>query len=242
MDKRRDCETELNNEEDNNECEFDNTVNSKDIDDLVNTALRGMTASKAPIAGRSFSTLNDRLMSAGNITTNLSSNNTLVLQNLRKQNKIEKAQEKSSLYDSNFFISPPLIAPKVDKSISLGKGWFDFKPIDLDENLKRDIKIIQMRNYLDPKRFYKNPDKIQNVVHVGTVIEGPSEYKSSRLNRKDRKQSIVDEILHDRAITSYSKRTYLSIQAEKSSKKKTFKNKKKSDGGDKKRKRINELF
>lgn len=27
------------------------------------------------------------------------------------------------------------------------------QPLPMDEKLKRDIKIIQMRNYLDPKRF-----------------------------------------------------------------------------------------
>jgi len=26
----------------------------------------------------------------------------------------------------------------------------------MDDKLKRDIKVIQMRNYMDPKRFYKN--------------------------------------------------------------------------------------
>jgi hypothetical protein len=64
------------------------------------------------------------------------------------------------------------------------------------------------------------------VLHVGTVIEGPSEYFSSRLSRKERKQTIVEEILGDRTLIDYSKRKYSEIQIEKSSKKKTFKSKK----------------
>jgi Fcf2 pre-rRNA processing len=75
-------------------------------------------------------------------------------------------------------------------------------------------------------RFYKNPDKMGKVLHVGTVIEGPSEYFSSRLSRKERKQTIVEEILGDKSLKDYSKRKYSEIQIEKSSKKKMFKSKK----------------
>ena len=52
-------------------------------------------------------------------------------------------------------------------------------------------------------RFYKNPDKLRTVLHVGTVIEGPSEYKSSRMTNKERKQTIADALtLHEPMIRS----------------------------------------
>ena len=124
--------------------------------------------------------------------------------------------------------------------------------------------MIEMRNYLDPKRyatpftlysgwkdetllislsqnvhhiyhlssnpifnrFYKNADKVGKVLHVGTVVEGPSEYFSSRLSKKGRKQTIVEEILGDKTLKDYSKRKYSEIQYEKSNKKKMFKTKK----------------
>ena len=76
-------------------------------------------------------------------------------------------------------------------------------------------------------RFYKNPDKMGRVLHVGTVIEGPSEYFSSRLSRKDRKQTIVEEILGDQTLKNYSKRKYMEIQFDKSNKKRMFRVKKK---------------
>ena len=72
-------------------------------------------------------------------------------------------------------------------------------------------------------RFYKNPDKIKNVLHTGTVIEGPSEFKSCRIPRKQRKTTLVDEILSDNALKSYSKKKYLEIQHQKSNKRKAFK-------------------
>jgi len=84
--------------------------------------------------------------------------------------------------------------------------------------------MIQMRNYIDPKRFYKNPDKIGKVLHTGTVIEGAAEYKSSRLTNKERKQTIVEEILADRQIKDYSKRKFLDIQADRAKTVKAYKN------------------
>lgn len=60
------------------------------------------------------------------------------------------------------------------------------------------------------------------ILHTGTVIEGPSEFKSSRLTNRERKQSIVDEILADKKIKDYSKKKFLEIQAVKTNKRKTF--------------------
>lgn len=65
------------------------------------------------------------------------------------------------------------------------------------------------------------------VLHVGTVIEGSGEYLSNRMSRKERKQSIVDEVLNDKSLSSYAKSTYNTIQKVKSSKKKIFSFKKK---------------
>ena len=59
---------------------------------------------------------------------------------------------------------------------------------------------------------------MKNVLHIGTVIEGPHEFKSARLTNKERKQTITDEILSDMQIKDYSKRKYLEIQKEKSNK------------------------
>ena len=110
---------------------------------------------------------------------------------------------------------------------TLGKGWFDLAPAELTDDLKRDIKMIRMRNFLDPKRFYKAPDKMKKVLHIGTVIEGPSEYLSSRLTKKERKQTFTEEIMNDSKIKSYSKRVYGEIQNQKNDKIKTYKAQKK---------------
>lgn len=89
-------------------------------------------------------------------------------------------------------------------------------------------------------RFYKNPDKVGKVLHVGTVIEGPSEYKSARLTNKERKQTILDEVFSETKIKDYTKRKFLEIQSEKNNKRKAFKTKKKTK--DTKQKKIRRYF
>ena len=64
-------------------------------------------------------------------------------------NPIIAAQRKSSLYSTT---SSDVSSIKVEASKTVGKGWFGLEPMKLDDNVKRDIKMIQMRNYMDPKR------------------------------------------------------------------------------------------
>jgi hypothetical protein len=80
---------------------------------------------------------------------------------------------------------------------------------------------------LASNRFYKSMGKIKNVLHVGTVVEGSAEYRSSRLSNKERKQTIADEILADKGIRDYSKKTFLQIQQGKTKKRKAGKRKSK---------------
>lgn len=86
-------------------------------------------------------------------------------------------------------------------------------------------------------RFYKNPDKPGPIVGIGTVIEGTTEYKSSRLTNKERKQNITEEILADESIRKYSKRVFTDIQTQKSNKRRVYKaskqDKKKKQAGKK---------
>ena len=39
-----------------------------------------------------------------------------------------------------------------------GKNWFDMRAPELTEERKNDLTVLQYRNALDPKRFYKAPD------------------------------------------------------------------------------------
>ncbi|KAI9023842.1 Fcf2 pre-rRNA processing-domain-containing protein [Phycomyces nitens] len=91
-----------------------------------------------------------------------------------------------------------------------GKGWFDMERPEITEEIKRDLQIIKMRHVLDRKRHYKKMGKNYNpkFFQVGTIIEGPTEFFSSRILKKDRKQTLVDELLADEQSKQYFKRKF----------------------------------
>ncbi|KDO23362.1 hypothetical protein SPRG_11454 [Saprolegnia parasitica CBS 223.65] len=101
--------------------------------------------------------------------------------------------------------------------IQTSHKWFNMTSNEMTAEAKRDMQLIKLRNYLDPKRFYKSSDhkkgNLPKVFQVGTVIEGAAEYKSNRLSRKERQQTFTEEIMHDQAIRSYTKRKFKDIQA-----------------------------
>ncbi|XP_065830209.1 deoxynucleotidyltransferase terminal-interacting protein 2-like [Oscarella lobularis] len=107
---------------------------------------------------------------------------------------------------------------RIQRDSSLGSKWFDLPAGEATEDAKRDLKILKMRGALDPKRFYKKEDmnQLPKFFQLGRVIEGPGEFYSGRLTRRQQKQSIVEELLADEKVKSYSKRKYQEIQAAKS--------------------------
>ncbi|KAJ2289642.1 rrna-processing protein fcf2, partial [Coemansia sp. RSA 2706] len=48
---------------------------------------------------------------------------------------------------------------------------------------------------------------------MGTIIEGPTEFYSSRLTKKERRQNLVDELLADKNARDYFKRKVSDIHA-----------------------------
>lgn len=99
---------------------------------------------------------------------------------------------------------------------SAGQGWFGMTATPMSDQLKSDLAIIRNRNYLDPKKFYKSADSFNGkVLQVGTVIEGSSEFYSSRLTSKERKQNLTEEIMSDVTVANYAKRKYYDMQSEK---------------------------
>lgn len=97
----------------------------------------------------------------------------------------------------------------------------------IDESIRRDLLVIQNRNYLDPKKFYKSSDiqlnhhtkdgELQEQFQRGTVIEGCMEsIVTNRLSKKQRKQNLMEEMMssvYDNK-TDYVKKTYLNLQQE----------------------------
>ena len=94
--------------------------------------------------------------------------------------------------------------------------------------MKRDLQLLKMRGVLDPKRHYKKDNSktlVPEFSQIGTVVEGPTEYFSSRLPNKERRRTFVEHVLTDERSTGRFRNKYKDIQALKTSGKKAFYNK-----------------
>ncbi|KAA8497725.1 rRNA-processing protein fcf2 [Porphyridium purpureum] len=96
--------------------------------------------------------------------------------------------------------------------------WFDIPVATLTPELEKDIQLIRNRQHLDPQRFYKsmgdskwNPKNF----YVGTVIEGPGEFRTGRIVNRERKQHLVDELLSDSQFQTFAKRKVAEVQQSK---------------------------
>ncbi|KAF3403625.1 rRNA-processing protein fcf2 [Penicillium rolfsii] len=113
---------------------------------------------------------------------------------------------------------------KKDKATA-GPDWFNLPKTVLTPELKRDLQLIRMRSVLDPKRHYKKENgkaKIPEFSQVGTIIEGPTEFFSGRIVKKDRKKNFVEEVLALERQNRRFETKYRDIQAKKTSGKKAF--------------------
>lgn len=106
--------------------------------------------------------------------------------------------------------------------------WHEIPEVKMTPELEKDLKIVENRGHLDPKRFYKSSGsgrkkgELPKRVHVGTVVAGAHEFYSARLTRKERRKSILDEVLSDSRIVRYTKNKLKALRQEKAIKKRTI--------------------
>ncbi|XP_022094735.1 deoxynucleotidyltransferase terminal-interacting protein 2-like [Acanthaster planci] len=103
---------------------------------------------------------------------------------------------------------------KKERESSTGQEWYNMAAVEMTDQLRNDIKAVRMRSALDPKRFYKHNDMtaMPKFVQVGTIVESPADFYHSRVPKKQRKQTIVEELLADAETRRYNKRKYLELQ------------------------------
>ncbi|XP_063154368.1 deoxynucleotidyltransferase terminal-interacting protein 2 isoform X2 [Candoia aspera] len=106
---------------------------------------------------------------------------------------------------------------RAERAKTTGDGWFGMKAPEMTEELKNDLKALKMRAVIDPKRFYKKNDRegLPRHFQVGTIVDSPVDYYHARIPKKERKKTIVDELLADSEFRRYNKRKYQDIIAEK---------------------------
>ncbi|XP_012646410.2 deoxynucleotidyltransferase terminal-interacting protein 2 [Microcebus murinus] len=121
-----------------------------------------------------------------------------------------------------------------ERQKTAGDGWFGMKAPEMTDELKNDLKALKMRASLDPKRFYKKNDRdgFPKYFQMGTIVDNPADFYHSRIPKKQRKRTIVEELLADSEFRRYNRRKYSEIMAEKAAnaagkkfrKKKKFRN------------------
>ena len=109
------------------------------------------------------------------------------------------------------------------KKATAGPEWYNLPKTDLTPELKRDLQLLKMRNVLDPHRHYKKDNgkfAAPEFSQVGTIVEGPTEFFSARLNNRDRRENLVDEVLAGERESGRFEKKYGEIQDTKTSGKK----------------------
>ena len=83
-----------------------------------------------------------------------------------------------------------------EKSQTLGDKWFGMKAQELTEEKKNDLLALNMRRGWDPKRFYKKNESkdLPKFFQIGTIIESKADFYHSRVPKKDRKRTLVEEL------------------------------------------------
>eukprot|EP01103_Thecamoeba_quadrilineata_P007588 TRINITY_DN17441_c0_g1_i1.p1 TRINITY_DN17441_c0_g1~~TRINITY_DN17441_c0_g1_i1.p1 ORF type:complete len:194 (+),score=40.44 TRINITY_DN17441_c0_g1_i1:38-619(+) len=105
------------------------------------------------------------------------------------------------------------VAKKKTKENSSLKNWYGMEKPTMTPELERDITIIHNRPYIFKNRHYAKPDsdKLPQHFEMGTVIEGPTDWYSGRLTKKERSQSITESFMKDPEFMNYAERKYEQI-------------------------------
>merc|ERR1719516_904504 len=109
---------------------------------------------------------------------------------------------------------------KAEREKNKGKDWFNMPALELTEERRNDLELLQMRGVLDPKRHYKRSDKegLPKYFQIGTVVDNAADFYTDRVPNKARKSTMVDELLADAEFKKFQKRKYVEIIEEKSKK------------------------
>ncbi|XP_034737945.1 deoxynucleotidyltransferase terminal-interacting protein 2 [Etheostoma cragini] len=119
---------------------------------------------------------------------------------------------------------------RTEREKSTGEGWFNMKAPEITQELKGDLQVLKMRGSMDPKRFYKKNDRdgFPKYFQVGTVVDSAIDFYHSRVPKKSRKRTMVEELLSDAQFRQNNKKKYQHIVTEKAAHGAGKRNKKKN--------------
>lgn len=103
---------------------------------------------------------------------------------------------------------------KKEKSQTKGPEWYNLPATTLTPEVENDLKVIQMRSALDPKHFYKKNDlktALPKYFQVGKVLDSPVDFYHNRVPKKQRKSTVVEELLADAEFQKSSRKRFKEI-------------------------------
>lgn len=112
-------------------------------------------------------------------------------------------------------VLPEPMKKKKGEAETAGAAWGHMKAPTLTKELKRELLLVKMRDAVDPKRFYRSADDgkaFPKYFQVGTIVEGAEDGKN-RLTNRERKGSILAELMSDGTIRKRAKTQFLASQA-----------------------------
>lgn len=110
----------------------------------------------------------------------------------------------------------------IEKKKSLA-NWFNISRVEeVTKDQEKDLLALKMRRVWNPKQFYKrssgqnsNSDKDQ-FFEIGTIQENPSDFYSGRLVKRERKQTMLDELMADAQLQAFNKRKINTVMSKNS--------------------------
>ncbi|CAN8097176.1 unnamed protein product [Discula destructiva] len=117
----------------------------------------------------------------------------------------------------------PRIKNKKTVPDNAGVNWNNMPRTKIeDPKIRREFQLLRLRGILDSKKHFKKDSRKEmfpQYSQMGTLIEGAAEFYSARVARKERKQTLVEEVLAGGSTSKYKTR-YDKIQEKKTSGKK----------------------
>ncbi|KAE9416000.1 hypothetical protein Angca_005207, partial [Angiostrongylus cantonensis] len=95
-----------------------------------------------------------------------------------------------------------------------GRNWFDLPATELTDETKADLELLQMRAAIDPLAFYRRNDRsvLPKYFQVGRVVDAPEDFYSGRMTKKERKRTMLDELLYNEAFIQSKREKFKAIQ------------------------------
>lgn len=90
-------------------------------------------------------------------------------------------------------------AARLERAKTSGAGWFNMRAPEMTEEVKQNLEVLQMRSAIDKNRVYKKNDMrvLPKYFQMGTVVESAADFYSGRIPKKQRRKTLVEELMAD---------------------------------------------